>query len=60
MSRQEVVAELQALLAELELDLQLCTTRDQHIRMSQRWARTSLLLTQLQADAQQYPAAAAA
>lgn len=40
----DIQLKLEQLLAELERDLQLCTTRDQHIRVAQRIADVRLIL----------------
>ena len=44
MSLDELHSKLEELLAELERDLQLCTTRDQHIRVAQRISEVRLML----------------
>lgn len=49
---QNVKAELELLKSELESDLQLCTTRDQHIRVSLRLSRVSLLIQELASTAE--------
>lgn len=41
---EDLQLKLEELLAELERDLQLCTTRDQHIRAAQRISALRLIL----------------
>lgn len=40
----DIHSKLEQLLTELEDDLQLCTTRDQHIRVAQRIGALQLIL----------------
>lgn len=46
----QLAADLHALKSELEDDLRLCTTRDQHIRMSVRLSHLSSLIQKLTAE----------